>query len=244
MVGDVTVAAAHFHRVLAGPSRAEILGLLRSADGTLTVQELADATGLHENTVRGHLDILVGNGYAERQAVPRRTPGRPQFGYSAIPMPEILPEPDSGSITLRLLARVLADQVADQNAEAGLIAQNAAEDWVVRHLPDSRGRRITTETEALGTIADLLRGRGYAPEIDVDRGEIVLHGCPYADLAQAQQQVICGIHLGLMLGTLGSMNSPFGARLSEIDPVTPRCVVQLLEELEELDDQDKVEESQ
>lgn len=234
----MTVAAAHYHRVLAGPSRAEILGLLRSADHPLTVHELAERTELHENTVRRHLDILAGNGYAERTTVPRETPGRPQFAYSATPMPDVIPEPDTGSITLRLLARVLADQLADTSPDAGLDAQDAAQDWVVRHLPDTRGRKVESEAEALEAIADLLRGRGYDPEIDLQESQVVLHGCPYADLAQAQQQVICGIHLGLMLGTLSSLQAPFGARLASIDPITPHCVVQLLE------DPNEVEESQ
>lgn len=237
----MTVAAAHYHRVLAGPSRAEILALLRSADRPLTVQGLADSTGLHENTVRGHLDILVGNGYAEKTTLSRETPGRPQHAYSAVAIPDVIPEPDNGSITLRLLARVLADQLADQGPEAGLVAQDAAQDWVVRHLPDSNGRKANTEAEALAVIAELLRGRGYEPEINLDRGQLILHGCPYADLAQAQQQVICGIHLGLMLGTLKTMQAPFGAQLASIDPVTPHCVVQLLEDSPE--DLIEVEES-
>ena len=46
------------HRALADPTRVRILDLLRSADGPLTVADLAAPLGLHPNTVRSHLHLL------------------------------------------------------------------------------------------------------------------------------------------------------------------------------------------
>jgi predicted ArsR family transcriptional regulator len=40
---------------------------------------VAEVVGLHQNTVRGHLDVLVDAGYAVRRAEAPRGPGRPRI---------------------------------------------------------------------------------------------------------------------------------------------------------------------
>src|ERR1035437_8258901 len=66
-----------------GQSRARVLELLRAAGSPLGVQEIADRTGLHPNTVRFHLDGLVEAGLATRQPPAREAPGRPSMTYQA-----------------------------------------------------------------------------------------------------------------------------------------------------------------
>jgi len=51
-----------------GQSRARILDLLRAEDAPLGVREVADRTGLHQNTARFHLEALVEAGLAVRGA--------------------------------------------------------------------------------------------------------------------------------------------------------------------------------
>jgi predicted ArsR family transcriptional regulator len=42
-----------------GRSRADVLDMLRAADGPLSVREIAQRTGLHPNTARFHLEALT-----------------------------------------------------------------------------------------------------------------------------------------------------------------------------------------
>ncbi|MBX6388323.1 MAG: helix-turn-helix domain-containing protein, partial [Frankia sp.] len=58
------------HRALAAASRVRILALVRRAGDGLTAADVAEATGLHANTVRAHLDQLVD----ARMLIRRRRP--------------------------------------------------------------------------------------------------------------------------------------------------------------------------
>jgi DNA-binding IclR family transcriptional regulator len=55
------------HQVLASASRMGVLDLLRLRAQPLGVGEVAQHVGLHLNTVRSHLDLLVDSGYAIRR---------------------------------------------------------------------------------------------------------------------------------------------------------------------------------
>lgn len=226
----VTVPDARYHRVLAGPSRAELLGALRHADKPLTVPELADITGLHENTVRGHLDILISAGYVQRQKQPRHEPGRPRHSYTTTAAGSIDPEvPESEFDPLRMLTRILADQVAHAAPDVSRWTEAAAEDWMLNHNPNPQRRVIHSDDDALEVVAGVLAGRGRPPQANRETRSVTLHACPYADVAREQQQVVCAAHLGMVNGVLASMQSPVEAHFLSIDPQTPLCVIQLAE---------------
>ncbi|MBS1674629.1 MAG: winged helix-turn-helix transcriptional regulator, partial [Actinobacteria bacterium] len=69
-------------------SRVRILHLLFEASATherpLGIGELCDATGLHANTVREHLQRLIDGGYVVPTTERRTTRGRPRVFYSAV----------------------------------------------------------------------------------------------------------------------------------------------------------------
>ncbi|MFC0865405.1 helix-turn-helix transcriptional regulator [Sphaerimonospora cavernae] len=71
------------HRVLADVSRVAVLETLRRADRPMAIPEIAAAVGLHPNTVRGHLALLVEHGHATGGREDRERPGRPRLLYSA-----------------------------------------------------------------------------------------------------------------------------------------------------------------
>lgn len=226
----VTPPDARYYRVLAGPSRAELLRVLRHASKPLTIPELAELTGLHENTVRGHLDILTSAGYVQRQKQPRHERGRPRHSYTTTAVGSIDPDlPASEFDPLRMLTRILADQVAHAAPDVSDWTEAAAEDWMLHHNPNPGHRVVTTEDEALDVVAGVLAGRGQPPVVDREVSSVTLRACPYADVAQEQQQVVCAAHLGMVNGVLASMQSPFEAHFLSIDPQTPHCVIQLAE---------------
>src|SRR4051794_6611515 len=66
-----------------GASRARVLDVLRAARAPLGVDEVAARVGLHPNTTRFHLDVLLTDGLAERATEERDVPGRPRVLYSA-----------------------------------------------------------------------------------------------------------------------------------------------------------------
>src|SRR5262252_7614233 len=57
-----------------GRSRADVLDMLRAADGPLGVREVAQRMGLHPNTARFHLEALTEAGLAVREAEDRKAP--------------------------------------------------------------------------------------------------------------------------------------------------------------------------
>src|SRR5699024_9285248 len=69
-----------------GDRRAEILRALR-AETTATAAELAEALGIHPNTVRFHLGVLESNGDVIREQVPARRPGRPELRFRIVARP-------------------------------------------------------------------------------------------------------------------------------------------------------------
>ena len=64
-------------------AQARVLATLRDAGRALTLSELQDRTGLHPNTLRGHLDAIVAGGNASRIAARSGGRGRPAWSYLA-----------------------------------------------------------------------------------------------------------------------------------------------------------------
>src|SRR5699024_790444 len=101
------------------------------------IADLAPRTGLHPNTVRAHLDVLVRSGQVSRRSEMRSTPGRPRELYSATGAP-------TGDRSYRLLAEVLASRLAElaqdpaaEATEAGRrYARNAPSPAGLLHSPD------------------------------------------------------------------------------------------------------------
>ena len=62
-----------------------VLELLDAAGRPLTVGEIAAGTGLHANTVRSHLGLLLDLGRVEAVPENRTRPGRPKLLYRALP---------------------------------------------------------------------------------------------------------------------------------------------------------------
>ena len=206
-----------------GSRRAEVLGRLRVAEEPLTVQEVADATGIHVSTARFHLDALVNDGLAERNIEVRETPGRPRMLYEASSV-----APTSRSY--RLLAEMLTGLVASLDG-AGAIAREAGQAWgrhlVNRPAPSARAGW----DEALQEIHRLLKSLGFQPQSSSPdaqgRVEIRLGNCPFRELAEQHGEVLCGLHLGVVQGALKEWRAPL--RVKSLSPfVTPNsCLANL-----------------
>ncbi|HLR97768.1 MAG TPA: helix-turn-helix domain-containing protein [Jiangellaceae bacterium] len=188
-----------------GASRWRILRTLRSTQGGLGVQELADTVGLHANTVRFHLDRLVSEGLVRRDVQERHEPGRPRLAFTAIERPQ----DDTSQRNYQLLAEVLAGFVSSNVPDPEASSTEAGRAWG-RYLAESpRPFSRTEQREAIDELIRILTEVGFEPEIPADDPpRINLHHCPFLEVAAEHRDIVCSVHLGLMQGALAELRAP------------------------------------
>ena len=199
--------------VLRSPVRRNIIDLLAaSADTGLDAGSIADHTGLHVTTVRFHLDQLEGVGLIRSASRKGEGAGRPRKVYLAAPTP---PEHESTPAererkSLALLSELLSDMVAAQGNGATLTPEEAGEKWARENVnPNASTTPAATPGEWLskvGALTDVLRDWGYVRTVttsdDRNEADVRLTHCPFRELAKANPAVVCGIHRGLIKGTM------------------------------------------
>ena len=191
-----------------GPSRARVLDLLRAAGSPLGVKEVADRAGLHSNTARFHLDALVEAGLAARAPLARSTPGRPSMAYQAIEGGGA-----AGRRRYRLLAEMLTTMIAGVMPKPDKAATEAGREWG-RYLTEQPPPYQRLEAgEAIERLTATLEEIGFAPEAVAEgtRYRLRLRQCPFREVAQNHQEVVCSLHFGLMQGALAQMRAPVTA---------------------------------
>ncbi len=75
----------------------------------MSIVAIADLLGVHPNTVRFHLDGLVGDGQVERVEPSRKGPGRPPLMFGAVRQMD-----RGGTRHYRLLAEILTTAFAGE----------------------------------------------------------------------------------------------------------------------------------
>jgi predicted ArsR family transcriptional regulator len=191
-----------------GPSRARVLDLLRAAGSPVGVREVAAQSGLHPNTARFHLDALASAGLASRATQALATPGRPAVMYEAVAAGE-----PAGTRRYRLLAEMLAGLIGGMLPEPGAAAADAGRQWG-RYLTDPPAPyERTGAAQAIASLAATLDQIGFAPEVVADgaQPEVRLRRCPFQEVAERHQDVVCQLHLGLMRGVLEQLRAPVTA---------------------------------
>jgi len=199
------------YRALADPSRARLLSELADG-GPLDVRELASRVGLHVNTVRAHLGVLVDAGLVAAETLPPQGRGRPRLAYRAL-----AESADDGGRRYRLLAEILTTLVARYGGEAGERLEEIGEAWG-RHLVDSPPPSTElSDAEAVERLIALLAEIGFQPTLETGRRpRILMRPCPFLELARRHQAVVCPIHLGLMRGALGELGAT--TRATSLEP--------------------------
>ena len=191
-----------------GQSRAHVLDLLRAAGSPAGVRDIADQAGLHPNTARFHLDALVDAGLAARAPKERTTPGRPSMAYRAVAGGEPV-----GRRRYRLLAEMLTSLIAGMLPKPGEAAGEAGREWG-RYLtePPPPYQRLDAG-EAVERLTATMAEIGFAPEAVTDgtQYQLRLRQCPFREVAENHQDVVCQLHLGLMQGALAQMRAPVTA---------------------------------
>ncbi|TFV81022.1 ArsR family transcriptional regulator [Microbacterium sp. dk485] len=189
------------YSAISSDSRVRILHLLLERPER-TVSELCEATGLHANTVREHLQRLMDGGYVVAATEHRTTRGRPRVLYTA----------------------------TGEDAASSPVAQRKAREAAVRgdlfrRLWPATSTLAEEAVHQLDALVDDLEGAGFTPVVDEQALTIDLSPCPQA--AAGGRDVRCTVHLGLMDGVLTSACGPLRAQRIRPSERPADCVVQL-----------------
>src|SRR5690606_37064914 len=99
-------------------TREMLLRMVEAQGAPVSTAALATASGLHENTVRGHLDHLRADGYVRRTATAVAGRGRPAWLWEAHVADAAAPYATLAAVLAETLARATGDAVAEAR-EAG-----------------------------------------------------------------------------------------------------------------------------
>jgi len=216
-----------------GRARQGLLEVLQGSCRPLDAAEAGRVVSLHRNTARAHLEALVSVGLARRTIEQRTTRGRPRVLYENAAGPTDLGRgspvgPDSA---YKSLAQSLAGQLSEME-DASSEAVRAGRRWAAAVDASPLSPVCPTPTEAVASITSLFDGLGFEPEARWEEGRILLHHCPFLEVAKDARPVVCGMHLGMLKATLERLNAPLLVTgfdpLVRDDPVL--CVVNLVED--------------
>lgn len=203
-----------------------MLSLVRRAADGLTAAQVAQVTGLHPSTVRTHLDQLTESGLLIRHRQSDGSPGRPAWRYRVVPGPDTDAAAGSGAgRPYQALAAALVAHLARDEQDPHAAGVRAGRDW---------GRALgapAAGTPPVDGLVQVLDRLGFTPQVvrrpDRDSAVVHLTSCPFLELAEANPDVVCGVHLGVIGGALGAMGA--SAADSELQPfaVPGACVVRV-----------------
>jgi len=171
-----------------------------------TIGELCDATGLHANTVREHLQRLIEGGYVIQTTEHRTVRGRPRTLYSAA-----TGAPEASSPIAR---EKVAGAARRGDVMRSILSEPASE----------LGGDATHQLDAL---VEHLEESGFEPLVDEQTMTVDLSPCPHAASAPEHRPMLCQVHLGLMQGVLTEAGGPIAAPCVLAPRRPEECTVQL-----------------
>lgn len=170
--------------------------------GPLALSDVVAATGLHENTVREHLERLRSDGRLRRHRAEAQGRGRPGWRWEAARADDVSPYAGLALALAESLASA-ADDPAEQARAAG-----------IRWGSEIAQQRTDAERDARAFVVKLMREQGFAPHDTGD--DIVLHRCPLLAAAARRTDVVCSVHEGMIAGILRSRDEHADAELSPL----------------------------
>lgn len=187
----------------------------------LTTAEIAETLELHPNTVRPHLERMREVGLLDVETETTGAVGRPQHRYSlATDAPSLGLEPPTFRVLARMLlrlaggARLTSEDAVDAGREQG---EADGAEW----HGDSCLVGLVTQLDALG----------FDPAVVDDDGDatVAFTHCPFRDLAEADPDLVCGLHRGMVEGFVAGAGAGDEVRVAAFHPLLDRtpCQVRL-----------------
>ncbi len=178
-------------------SRVAVLEALQASGGPTDLAGLSEATGLHPNTLREHLEALVARGLARRDRATPHGRGRPAWLYEATE-----PEVTAAGSEYAGLAAALAAHIHRTSSDPRADAVVAGRTWGNELARKAGHPEGSGAAQARRKVVDLLDGVGFAPETDQRATTARLTRCPLLETAKEYPDVVCGVHLGIVQGAL------------------------------------------
>lgn len=191
-----------YFKTLASLSRINLLRELQ-VNGSRTVAELADATGLHHNTAREHLHRLIEVGLVQSETIPRTSKGRPKILYRCAT------EADDPA---RKIRRHAADARTEQLRQ-------------LLPLREAGEVRVALDHQ-LEILDDHMDQCGFDADINADAGRMTMHECPFSSIVEGNPQV-CQVHFALVKDAIGLADGPLRARALHPHSSPHVCTVDL-----------------
>ena len=192
---------------------------LARASSPRSTSDVAEALGLHPNTVRPHLERMRDVGLLDVEVDSRGSVGRPQHRYSlSADAPSLGLEPPTFPLLAGLLANVAAAYEPEPEAVAAVGRQHGRHAGVVRQ--DAGGCVAAVRAE----LADL----GFDPVAETDGAvtTVAFTNCPFLRLAETFPDLVCHLHRGVIEGMVEVLG---GARVERFSTLADRdpCQVEL-----------------
>ncbi|MGH9828371.1 MAG: helix-turn-helix transcriptional regulator [Blastocatellia bacterium] len=202
-------------RALGDPTRHRLFRYIVDAAHPVGVAELTDFVQLNHNAVRQHLAVLKDAELVVEEVEEvevRERPGRPRLLY------RLHPEAAGSWGTSGPYAWL-----------AGLLSAAVRLKQDSHEVGREDGRRRAAELAGTGEPVDLiekeLTRRGFRPT-RIERGrriDFVLERCPFAEVAGADPDTICQLHLGLAEGLTEGLGGVEVERLVAKNPRRAGC---------------------
>jgi predicted ArsR family transcriptional regulator len=208
-----------------------VLEALERRSGPSTLAALIAATGLHENTVREHLDALLAQGRVRRHRTPPSGRGRPAWQYE----PAATDSVSGGRAEYAGLAATLAAVIQRTSPSPRQDAVAAGTMWghELAHASPAVTARLgngmagpVRDAAARQLVVALLAELGFDPRPDeattipatttipanttipaITTTTVNLTRCPLLHAARRYPDVVCGVHLGIVRGVLAELGA-------------------------------------
>ena len=192
-------------------SQAQVRAALEATSEALSVEQVAEITGLHPNSVRTQLNLLVASALAERHPLPAAGRGRRRLGYRL--------NPNAGP--LGALAAALATELKEAaDAEA---LKRMATTWAGLVMDQMNA---DTPAAAVENVTSALDQLGFDAEVGGIGDEVLLRHCPYASLVR-EHPIVCDLHAAVVSQLLHGTGQPVELASLDVYPVPDVCVVRL-----------------
>lgn len=210
------------------PSQRSMLLVLADLGEPATINLLTEKTGLHANSVRETLGVLMDSGLVQRGQVPSSSRGRPAWEYETSVPADLSAIMGEFAGFANAVCAYLGATSDDPQGEALAIGKY----WGDRLLGDSSVGSPLIDDEyptahPLAKLRILFSTLGFGAVAGEDDRSIELTVCPFAKDGKAPDRLLCQMHAGMVSALLTSLtNNEVDA---DINPRFPEqtCVVSL-----------------
>jgi predicted ArsR family transcriptional regulator len=198
-------------RALSGLSGAQhtLLAEVARHPHPVTIAELAGRMGLHQNSVREAMAVLVDTGLVTRQRQPAPGRGRPSWAYQSVAPTQVA----ALSREFADMSAAVAEHLTASDPDPAAAAHDIGARWGRRMVdvlvtPDGNaGRDPAGRIDVhAGKVRLFLSSLGYQPLADDDPARIRLYQCPLRAEGQAPNPLVCQMHRGMLDEVLATLS--------------------------------------